>query len=624
MCGICGIIYFDKERRVEKEWLKRMNDRLIHRGPDDEGFYLKKNIGFGFRRLSIIDLKTGNQPMQNESTGDVIVFNGEIYNYLEKKQKLIKKGIQFKTNSDTEVILKLYEFYGNDFIYHLRGMFALSIWDDKKKILISARDRMGIKPYYYYKDNEKFIFASEIKAILEYPELRISINPDSLNTYLTYGYYPSDLSIYTQVKKLKQASLLLLKTNENQEIKPINYWQLNYNPDYSKNEKYWIENLGNKLTETVKYHMVSDVPFGAFLSGGIDSSSIVSLMASNTSEPVKTFSIGFRENDYNELNYVKSLIKKYKTIHNENIIGPESFNIFERLIDIYDEPFADSSSIPTYFVSNYAAQNVKVVLSGDGGDELFAGYTHYDKISRIANIPFSNNILFKSIAAGAFHLLPEHFRGKHFLHYLAKDKKTLPAYINLFFKNERDEIILPDVMKEIQFQPEDLLIDIIRSNAQKDLISAHQILDIFAVTSESILIKVDRASMANSLEVRVPFLDHELAELCFTIPSDYKLNKYGSKSILKKLMRNYLTDEIIDHRKQGFSLPLNYWFNKELYNYIYARFADKNKVIYNYMNYEYIKKILAIHNYGQRDMSAKIWALLFVNEWMEKNKGRIN
>ncbi len=391
MCGIVGTLNFDKEKLVDSAVLKRMTDILFHRGPDDEGFYIQQNIGLGFRRLSIIDLNTGHQPLANSNNSVYIVFNGEIYNYQEQREILKKKGYQFKTLTDTEVILHLYEEYGVDCLQYLRGMFAFAIWDNNKKQLFCARDRFGIKPFYYYLDSQKFVFGSEIKAILKNEEIDKTLSYDAIDSYFTFGYITSDISIYKNIKKLQPGHYLLISFKDKVSIDIQRYWDIYFEPDYSKSQDQWKEEIESCLLETVKLHMISDVPLGAFLSGGIDSSSVVAMMAKNSNRPIKTFSIGFKEQKYNELIYAREIAVRYGCEHYEQIIEPESISLLPSLVSAFDEPFADSSAIPTYFVSKLAREHVTVALSGDGGDELFAGYSIYNYLNRINTSFFNSN-----------------------------------------------------------------------------------------------------------------------------------------------------------------------------------------------------------------------------------------
>jgi len=380
MCGICGKLALSKDNHIEKSDLQIMVDPIIHRGPDDEGFFIDRNLGFAFRRLSIIDLHTGHQPLSNEDGTVWIVFNGEVYNFQELRQGLLAKGHQFKTATDTETIVHLYEEMGEKCVTKLRGMFAFAIWDTKKNTLFCARDRFGIKPFFYYQNQSHFLFGSEIKNILTQistPSIDFSV----LDYYMAFGYTPTDQTIYEGINKLPPAHTLTIKEGQKPVLK--RYWDIQFQPDYSISESEWEERIVDKLRESVRLRLMSDVPLGAFLSGGIDSSSVVALMSEIMDQPVKTFSIGFAEEEFNELPQARLVANRYKTNHHEHIVEPESIDILPLLVTSYDEPFADSSAIPTYFVSKFAREHVTVALSGDGGDELFAGYDHYKKLVRV-------------------------------------------------------------------------------------------------------------------------------------------------------------------------------------------------------------------------------------------------
>ena len=563
MCGVTGKIFFDKNREVSFDELKGMTDIMQHRGPDDEGFFIDENVGLGFRRLSIIDLKLGHQPLSDNSERYWITFNGEIYNFQELRVLLNKKGYLFKTNSDTEVIVNLYAEYKEKCLDHLRGMFAFVIWDKKEKQLFGARDRFGIKPFYYYIDNEKFVWASEIKSILASKSISKDISLQSLDYYFAYGYTPRNNSIYSQIKKLKPGHFFLVKTLKKNKLVIKPYWKISFEPDYSKTEEFWKEALYDSLNESVKMRMISDVPLGTFLSGGIDSSIVTSLMSLNSNKPIKTFSIGFKEKKYNELQYARLLADKYKTEHHEFIVEQESIELLPKLVSAYDEPFADASAIPTYHVSKFTRNHVTVALSGDGGDELFAGYSSYDKmmmLNRKKHYP-------KSLFALANKMIPDHMFGKGMTYYLSKDKDYIGAYICLWKNYERRKFYLPEINQEIENNYSEKIKSSMLGSMSGDFISKIQQLDLQTYLVDDILTKVDRASMMNSLEVRVPLLDHKFAELSFKIPSNLKMKGNIKKYILKEAFKNILPEGIISHKKQGFAIPLDMWFKNDLKDY---------------------------------------------------------
>lgn len=615
MCGICGIIHLDSTRPVLEEQLLSMSELIVHRGPDDSGMYLKRNVGMGFRRLSIIDLETGHQPLSNEDGSLWIVFNGEIYNHDSLRQVLKQKGHVFKTKSDTETIVHLYEEYGVDCVKHLRGMFAFAIWNEKDKSLFCARDRFGIKPFFYCLDGDTFLFGSEIKSILSQTNTSSRISLPALDYYLTFGYSTQVGSIFQNIHKLPPAHTLLLRGNGNVEIS--RYWETYYRPDFSKTEEEWCELLSSKLSETVGSHMMSDVPLGAFLSGGIDSSAVVSLMSQHSSSPVKTFSIGFKEAKYNELKYAREVARKYQTEHHEQIVQPESVDLLPKLVDAYDEPFADSSAIPTYYVSKFAREFVTVALSGDGGDELFVGYNTYQKFNRIRSYNVLPSFLSSHIWGGLHHLLPNGVKGKGLTYYLSKPKKYAPAYHSIWQLHEREQLFRGDIWESLKKSTAELRkVSFLQNGNSPDFIFNMQNMDMHTYMVDDILTKVDRASMQNSLEVRVPLLDHEFAELTFTIPSNLKLKGSIKKYIFKEAMKDILPESVLSHKKQGFSVPLDVWFKEDLREYVNDRLLNPNSLLYDYFNPEYVRKIIHDHNNAMRDFNRKIWSLIFFDQWL--------
>ncbi len=614
MCGIAGKIFFDRDRKMSLNELKRMSDVITHRGPDDEGHYINNNVGLGFRRLSIIDLKTGHQPLANANDTLWITFNGEVYNFKEQRSALEKKGYQFKTNTDTEVIVNLYQEYGENCVDYLRGMFAFVIWDDNKKQLFGARDRFGIKPFNYYIDDEKFVWGSEMKSILVSDNIKKDISLESLDYYFTYGYTPRSQSIYNQIQKLKPGHSFVLKPFEKEKLTIKKYWEVYYTPDYTKSEGYWKEALYESLSEAVKMRMISDVPLGSFLSGGVDSSIVVALMALNSEKPIKTFSIGFKEEKYNELKYARLIADTYKTEHHEFIVEPQSIELLPALVSAYDEPFADSSAIPTYYVSKYTREHVTVALSGDGGDELFAGYGFYDKMVMLHKKKHYPAPLF----ALANKMIPDHMFGKGMTYYLSKNKTNILAYLCDWKDYERRKVFLPEIKSKLdKNHSEKIKIEILKS-IKGDFLTKMQQLDMQTYMVDDVLTKVDRASMMNSLEARVPLLDHKFAELSFTIPSELKMKDKVKKYILKETFSKILPPEIISHKKQGFAVPLSIWFKGNLKEYANDSLRS-SKNLYNYLDKKHIDKILNNHQKGKRDYSQQIWGLLFLNEWLNQN-----
>jgi asparagine synthase (glutamine-hydrolysing) len=618
MCGISGIIYFDKEKNITRPELKMMTDSIIHRGPDDEGFYINRNVGLGFRRLSIIDLKTGNQPISNSDQSIWIVFNGEIYNFLELRIKLLDKGYCFKTQTDTEVIIHLYEEYGKGCLKYLRGMFAFAIWDNNINQLFCARDRFGIKPFFYYLDDDKFVFGSEIKTILKVDGIDKTLSAEAIDSYFAFGYITSDLSIYKKVKKLQPGFFLTISSTLNHSLKIENYWSINFKANLLRSESQWVEEIEACFLETVKLHMISDVPIGAFLSGGIDSSSVVAMMSKIANCPIKTFSIGFKEFEFNELSFAREIARKYNTEHHEFLLGPASIDLLPTLVSEFDEPFGDSSAIPTYFVSKFTREYVTVALSGDGGDELFAGYSAYSKLLSIRNKNMLPDKISKVIFSQVKELIPDNWPGNGLLYYLSQKKKDLGAYYCLWKESERMKLFQNDFFKQIDYKGEKYKESLLQNFSSTDFMTNLQELDIKTYMVDDILTKVDRASMLNSLEVRVPLLDHVFAELTFSIPASLKFHNGQQKYIFKKAMSKFLTPSVLQHRKQGFAVPLNYWFKEDLFEYIGDVLQNKNAKAYQYLDYDYVQKQFMGLNKQFGDKSSKIWSVLFFNEWLNQ------
>lgn len=619
MCGICGKLHFDIGKPVLQDDIHEMTELIKHRGPDDNGYYLKGNIGLGFRRLSIIDLHTGHQPLSNEDGTLWIVFNGEIYNHLSLRRMLIGKGHKFKTKTDTETIVHLYEEYGNECVNYLRGMFAFAIWDEKNTKLFCARDRFGIKPFFYFLDNDRFTFGSEIKCIMSQTSSSSALSIPMLDQYLTFGYSSEDGTIYQNIKKLKPAHTLEIKNGG--KITISRYWDIHYRPDYNKTEEDWCRLLDDKLSESVKAHMISDVPLGAFLSGGIDSSAVVALMAKHSNLPVKTFSIGFKEAEFNELKYAREMADKYGTEHHEQIVEPESVSLLPNLVDMYDEPFADSSAIPTYFVSKFAREFVTVVLSGDGGDELFVGYNKYQRMNNMQKYNVLPDSVGRYFWGGLHQMIPNSVKGKGATYYLSKPKHSFPAFHSIWQQEERKKLFRKEYWKTIKESPaESFRVGCFANSESSDFLFNCQKMDMQRYMVDGILTKVDRASMQNSLEVRVPILDHEFAELTASIPSELKLKGSIKKYIFKEAMKDYLPPSIISHKKQGFSVPLKSWFKEDLKEYVYDQLVGTKGPLYDYLEPNYVSKIINEHHKGMRDFNDKIWSLLFLDQWLNSRK----
>ena len=620
MCGIAGKLYFNINKSVSEMEIKKMTDVLFHRGPDGEGVFIDKNIGLGHRRLSIIDLSpAGHQPMSDNEGKIWIIFNGEIYNFLELRKELEKEGIKFKSKSDTEVIIYLYKKYGIDCLKHLRGMFAFAIWDGEKRQLFLARDRLGKKPLKYYHDSNCFIFASELKAILTNPEVKKEIDYDAIDEYLTYQYVPHPKTGFKNIWKLEPAHYLIIK--ENGQIIKQKYWQLDYSQKLNLSESEWKEKILEKLRESVKMRLISDVSLGAHLSGGIDSSLIVALMAQEMKEPVKTFSIGFKESDYNELPFARLVAEKYKTDHHEFIIESNVIETLPKLVYHYEEPYADSSALPTWYLSELTKKHVTVALSGDGGDENFAGYDRFSAVKlfhQLRNVPFKNllklinQVLYQKTRIKLFQKAARFFG--------ALNNKSLDFYLEIinYLSPKNKDLIYSDDFKERvkNSRWHSSLKEKFDETKNLDWLDQLLYVGINTYLPDDLLVKVDIASMAHALEIRSPFLDHELLELTAKMPASLKLRGYNKKYLLKKIAHKYLPKECIKRPKQGFSVPLEHWFRTKLNDYLKEQLLDKKFLDYGFKK-DGIKKLIQDHKDYRQDYTNQLWALLVLKNWLE-------
>ncbi|MDD5423157.1 MAG: asparagine synthase (glutamine-hydrolyzing), partial [Candidatus Omnitrophica bacterium] len=571
MCGICGYIHLDTSKRPDESILKRMTETLKLRGPDDEGFYLKDNVALGHRRLSIIDLESGHQPMTSVDSSIAIVYNGEIYNFREIKDELQKKGHSFKTHSDTEAIIHAYEEYGEDCLKCFNGMFALALWDAKKKTLFLARDRFGKKPLYYAVFDNQFIFGSELKALLKHPSVRREIDLPSLGKYLAYEYVPSPYSIFKNINKLEPGTKLTLKDGV---VRTERYWDLEFERNKDFDLECAKERLVMLLKESVRKRLVSDVPLGVFLSGGIDSSAVVCMMRELMDpKDIKTFSIGFREKSFDESPDARLVADYFGTDHREEIVEPDTMlKVFPEILDLLDEPFADSSIIPTYIVSRFTRKHVTVALGGDGGDELFLGYPSF--LAHKINGYFSALPLglrkklleaMVGMTATSNDYMSLNFKARRFLRGLGFPEDVRhQVWIGSFTSEEQKKMFLPDKAAAGES-------DIYAPTRKffynaKDLSPLDQAMYIYVKTymTDDILAKVDRASMANSLEVRAPFLDPDFAKFAASIPCNYKLRHFNTKWILKEALKGKLPAKTLSKSKQGFAVPVAKWLKEDL------------------------------------------------------------
>ena len=628
MCGICGIVSASASTRIDVETLLRMRDTLIHRGPDDSGIYLGLGAGLGHRRLSIIDLRPeGRQPIANEDGTIRIVFNGEIYNFVELRADLEQRGHRFRSDTDTEVIVHLYEEYGPRCVERLRGMFAFAIWDEPKRTLMLARDRAGKKPLYYAIDGEQLLFGSEAKAIVAHGA--ISAEPDyrALNYYLTYGYVPGEHCGFKQIRKLPPAHYLIYQSGR---VELTRYWRLSYLPKLKISEREACEELRRRLREAVKMRMVADVPLGAFLSGGVDSSAIVALMSELGSRPVKTFSIGFRQRDYDETRWARMVAEKFHTEHHEFIVEPQddpqdAAQLLSTLARHYDEPYADSSAIATYYLSKLTREHVTVALNGDGGDENFAGYKRHS-VTAMANylepIPPSIRKLMGAAISHGYSMTGGNRRIAVRLRMLGDTmngswRSGYGRMLAWFSEAEKARLCSPEFAAAVGDSPvEEILARAYEDADADDAIDQTLSVDVSLYLPEDCLVKVDRASMAASLEARSPLVDHEFMEFAAHLPARFKLNLYDRKLIFKKAFRGILPDAILKRPKMGFGVPLDYWFRGATWIEILRDILLSRRAFERgYFRRAEVETLIDDHVAGKSDRHSQLWMLLMLEMW---------
>jgi len=621
MCGIAGFVSRDEHRDTgeARAVLDSMCRVIAHRGPDDQGTLVKNQVALGMRRLSIIDLAGGHQPMSGCNGTVTIVFNGEIYNYRELQHELEPRGHQFKTHSDTETILHAYEEYGAGCVEHLRGMFAFAIWDARAHELFIARDRVGKKPLYYTVSPQgTLIFGSELKSLRAHPEFRGEISAEALDAYLAFGYVPDPLTIFRDVHKLSPGHHLTFSAGR---ARVEQYWDFPYREpqaEPARSEEECLEELRALLDEAVRIRLVADVPLGAFLSGGVDSSTVVGLMAQHTSRPVKTFSIGFHEDSYNELKYARVAAQKFETDHHEFVVTPDICEIVDELVWHFDEPFADSSAIPTYMVAKLAREFVKVVLSGDGGDEVFGGYTRYAldrKRSGFARLPRSfRQRVMQPLGRG----LPHGAWGRNYVHNVALD--PLDRYIediSTFTRLNKPSLYTDGFRRQLgATEATARFRDCAARSRANDTLDPLLYLDSKTYLPGDILTKVDRMSMAVSLEARVPLLDHKLIEfVCTRIPAAMKMKGFETKHIFKRAVSDLVPAEILNRPKQGFGVPIGQWINQRLRDRVRGTLTEPRTQQRGYIEPRYVKVLLDEHERGRRDHSAELWSLFMLELW---------
>jgi asparagine synthase (glutamine-hydrolysing) len=628
MCGITGILDTLSKADVDQALLDRMNESQHHRGPDEGGLHLEPGLGLGHRRLSIIDLSSGQQPLFNEDGSVVVVFNGEIYNFQGLAQELQALGHTFRTHCDTEVIVHAWEQWGEACVTRFTGMFAFAIWDRNQQTLFLARDRLGVKPLYYaLLPDGQFIFGSELKALLIHPNLPREIEPCAVEDYFAYGYVPEPKTILRHACKLPPAHTLTVRRGRSLPA-PHAYWDVPFLPVTVRDENEAGEELIRRLREAVKMRLIAEVPLGAFLSGGVDSSAVVAMMAGLSSDPVKTCSISFGDPRFNESDYAAQVAARYHTDHRVEAVEPDDFELVDRLAYLYDEPYADSSALPTYRVCELARRQVTVALSGDGGDENFAGYRRYrwhtyeERLRSLLPLPLRRVVFgFLGRAYPKADWAPKVLRAKSTLEALARDH--IEGYfhsVSILGDPLRQQLFSADFRRQLQAYQ---AVEVLRAHARRaptdHPLSLVQYLDMKTYLVGDILTKVDRASMAHALEVRVPLLDdHALVEWISGLPPVWKLRGREGKYLFKKALRPYLPDAILYRPKMGFAVPLASWFRGPLRERLREAVLGKVMTDSGFFDLTFLRQLLDQHQSGRRDHSAALWTLLMFEAFLRR------
>ena len=620
MCGICGKFIFDRESRVSPTLLKAMADSIRHRGPDDEGFYVSGQVGLGFRRLSIIDLAGGHQPIANEDETVWIVFNGEIYNYQELRQFLVAKGHRFRTQSDTEVIVHLYEEFGESCVEKLRGMFAFAIWDSRRKSLFLARDGVGIKPLYYFLSNKSLIFASELKAILADPEVRPEIVPAMIDRLLTFNFLPGEDTLLRDIHKLAPGFCLLAKDGK---IEIKQYWDLRFTESTLSLEDAQAQ-LSTLLDESVRLHMISDVPVGFLLSGGVDSTAMLSMAVGKTDRPLSTFTVGFSEPGItDERPYARLAAQRFGAEHHEITISSKDFESFlPQYIWHMEEPICEPPAVAMYYVSKLAKETVKVLISGEGGDEAFGGYQNYRNVlwlERMKGVfgPFnsgvSKSLLFfnRALRSDLISKYAPMFDGPMESFYFSGTSNPL-NFFRLHSKDLYSKNFAPQLNRQMSLS---LVKQYFKNAGTADIVNRMLYVDTKTWLAEDLLLKADKMTMANSIELRVPFLDHKVLEFAASLPGRYKVHGFKTKYILKKLLQARVPQEILNRKKVGFPVPYNSWLRSDLKTWVRDLLLDRQTVERGYFEKSCVESLLSQNDIRGGSYSKEIFSLAMLELW---------
>lgn len=612
MCGIAGFSATGLAPDDAQALLRRMTAIIRHRGPDDEGHWYGDEVGLGMRRLSIIDVAGGRQPLCNEDGSVVVVFNGEIYNFQQLQVELEARGHTFATHCDTETLVHAYEDDGLEFVHRLRGMFAIALWDRARRRLVLARDRFGKKPLYYAFDGRTLVFGSELKALLLAPSVGRELDPDAIGQYFTFGYVPSPRSALKGISKLPAGHMLVL---EDGCLHVRRYWQLDFTPHCTDDEDTAAERVRELLLEAVKLRLISEVPLGAFLSGGMDSSVVVAAMSRAGTERVKTFSIGFDERSHDELEYARLIARHYDTDHHELVVRPDVLEVLPRLVWDFDEPFADASMVPTYYVSKLAREHVTVALSGDGGDEIFGGYRRYSRAIEDQRLARRLGPL-RPLAGMAGAALPEGVKGKNRLSSLASDPEVHYVELASIFPTPlRRRILRPDFVPPDATDPTRVQLDQFAGAAALDLFTRLQHTDVEVYLTDDIMTKVDKASMFSSLETRAPLLDHVLAEYVASLPHAVRNPGEHKKHLLRKATTGWLPDATLARGKMGFSPPVDAWLRGPLRDLAWETLMSRTALERGVLQPAQVRRLLEAHQSQRRNNGHRIWAMLCFELW---------
>jgi asparagine synthase (glutamine-hydrolysing) len=623
MCGIVGFIA--RSGAADRSVLERMNAAIVHRGPDDDGFFIDGSAALAMRRLSIIDVAGGKQPIHNEDRTKWIVFNGEIYNFQEVRDDLEKRGHRFYTKSDTETVIHLYDEYGPECVEHLRGMFAFAIWDTREKVLFLARDRVGKKPLLYaHRANGDIVFGSEFQALLAHPNVSREVDLSAIDNYLSFLCVPAPGTAFKNIRKLEPGHWLRWKDGE---IETKRYWLPDFSNKIKISEGEAIEETTRLLREATRLRLISEVPLGAFLSGGVDSSTVVALMAEVTDRPVKTFSIGFEEEDFSELKYARRVAEHVGAEYNEFIVRPNALEVLPVLVEHYGEPYADSSAIPTYYVAKETRKHVTVALNGDGGDESFAGYERYAAMKLAENYQRIPGLLRKPFIEKAVGLLPsselKRSRVRDLKRFLTaaelpKAERYL-RWVSAFDGKAKADLYTADFARKVSGENASSVLGkwFAKVNGA-GILDAALLTDQMTYLPNDLLVKVDIATMANSLEARSPFLDHKVIEFAASLPGSMKMHGYQTKSLLKKVAAGVVPREVVYRRKMGFGVPIGKWFRTEMKDFLMEILLSERSLTRGIIRPEVIRRYVTEHTAAERDHSFQLWAFLMLELWFQR------